>query len=465
MTAVETSEGRPRWSFEISDPDLVEGVMRIIAPRAGLAVETSEVEADDDDLHERAEDGTREFRRARHRLRFSREGKEVAAAVIGERVICTAAREEVSRGSRLEIEAAPTAAEQILKLLEELVSARCIDAAEFAPSSATSTPNVAATPEVAGLPIARFAHESVVERIEEFLFHAPPASDGGDALALLVARDSSRRLRAALGLFEPWLPKWLASTGPRLDPILTSLDAIRTLGVQLERLSAWNEDLDVLESVRQELLTVLRAQFTRARARLRSVFGTPAFSEVETLFRGAGEEFEARGHESRDTVGDVLESLLRGRFRRYRDYGISLTPDSPAGAFHRLLALCETLGFSLERFEGVLGEHGGTYLRALSAVHERLLRHQDADLAAQHLKLIAERTQLASGNAGAFAFGLLAERHRQRGRLALDGFIPSFSRTTGARWGSLSAVLRTLGPPTPDVRREPRGREVRRRRR
>ena len=441
---------RPRWSFDIRDPDLVEGVMRIVASRAGFAVIEAPV-AGDEAVSERTGDGTRELHRARRRLRLSHDGEEVAAAVIGDRVVCSTTREELSRGSQLEIEAAPTAADRVLRLLAELASARCIDPLD-APLAEAAAPNdatdVAATPAppsgAARVPASVFARESVAERIEEFLRHAPAAGEGGDALTMLEARDAARRLRAALGLFHPWLPTWLTEVGPRLDPVLTSLDAIRTLGVQIERLAAWREELDVDDSVRKELGTLLRAQYERATGRLRDVFGAASFAEVETVLRGAAEEPPETHGPTAETIGEVCEQLLAGRFRRYRDHGISLNPDSPPSGFHRLLALCETLGFALERTAVVLGDVGETGLRALSSVHERLLRHQDADLAAQHLRLLAERTRLASGAAGAFAFGQLAERHRRRGRLALDGFAEAFLRTTGARWQRLTDVLQLL---------------------
>lgn len=254
--------------------------------------------------------------------------------------------------------------------------------------------------------------------------HEPGTRLGEDAEELHDMRVSTRRLRAAMKLFEDVLPersRWLRE---ELRHFAGSLGDVRDLDVQIEEVKGVGggdqEEVEALAAI----VTALEERREAARGRLLEALDSDRYARFESSFaemlrrgpeapRGAPSTNGSSGASAAAGV-PVLEaapSLLGRRYRAWRKAAGRLNESSDPEEYHELRKKGKRLRYALEFFSGVYGEKAtGTLVQPLKAVQDSLGRHQDAIIAADLLREIAVATPRLPKRT-VFAMGLLAQRY------------------------------------------------------
>lgn len=259
--------------------------------------------------------------------------------------------------------------------------------------------------------------------------HEPGTRLGEDVEELHDMRVSTRRLRAAMKLFEDVLPersRWLRE---ELRHFAGALGDVRDLDVQIEEVKGVDgggqEEVEALAAI----VTALGERREAARGRLLEALDSDRYARFESSFaemlrRGPEGQQDApstNGSANGSSAGasaaagaPVLEaapSLLGRRYRTWRKAAGRLDEGSYPEEYHDLRKKGKRLRYALEFFSGVYGEKAtGTLVRPLKAVQESLGRHQDAIIAADLLREIAVETPRLPKRT-VFAMGLLAQRY------------------------------------------------------
>lgn len=258
--------------------------------------------------------------------------------------------------------------------------------------------------------------------------HEPGTRLGEDAEELHDMRVSTRRLRAAMKLFEDVLPersRWLRE---ELRHFAGSLGDVRDLDVQIEEVKGVEggdqEEVEALAAI----VSALGERREAARGRLLEALDSDRYARFESSFaemlrrgpEGSQETPSTNGstngssEASSSTSMPVLEAapaVLARRYRTWRKAAGRLDESSYPEEYHDLRKKGKRLRYALEFFSGVYGEKAiGTLVKPLKAVQDSLGRHQDAIVAADLLREIAVATPRLPKRT-VFAMGLLAQRY------------------------------------------------------
>ena len=252
--------------------------------------------------------------------------------------------------------------------------------------------------------------------------HEPGTRLGEDAEELHDMRVATRRLRAAMKLFEDALPersRWLRE---ELRHFASALGAVRDLDVQIEEVKGVGGGDQEEDEALAAIVAALGDRREAARVRMLETLDSDRYARFESSFA----EMLRRGPESPDapsTNGSsepsvagvpVLEAapeLLGRLYRGWRKAAGRLNEGSDPEEYHDLRKKGKRLRYALEFFSGVYGKEAtGALVGPLKVVQDSLGRHQDAIVAADLLREIAVSTQRLPKRT-VFAMGLLAQRY------------------------------------------------------
>lgn len=257
--------------------------------------------------------------------------------------------------------------------------------------------------------------------------HEPGTRLGEDAEELHDMRVATRRLRAAMKLFEDALPersRWLRE---ELRHFAGALGAVRDFDVQIEEVKGIGGGDQEEDEALAAIVAALGDRREAARGRLLEALDSDRYARFESSFA----EMLRRGPEESQGVGtpgalsngfsgisaagvSVLEAapgLLGRRYRTWRKAAGRLDESSHPEDYHDLRKKGKRLRYALEFFSGVYGEKAtGALVGPLKAVQDSLGRHQDAIVAADLLREIAVSTPRLPKRT-VFAMGLLAQRY------------------------------------------------------
>lgn len=221
------------------------------------------------------------------------------------------------------------------------------------------------------------------------LAHEAGTRRGEDPEELHVMRVATRRMRAALRVFEGHLDaEAVAPLTKGLRRTGRSLGAVRDLDVFYEKTQRY---LDGLPEDEQDalapLLRVWREERDAARARMLAYLDGREYRRFVERF----EEFLAHpetaepppltadGSVVPHRVADVLPSVLYGRMAAVWAYAGPLSePEPPLVRFHRLRIAGKFLRYTLEFFSEVLGPQGRALIKTTKALQDHLGDLQDA---------------------------------------------------------------------------------------
>jgi CHAD domain-containing protein len=307
----------------------------------------------------------------------------------------------------------------------------------------------------AGMSVGEAAFAVLRGQFSEMRAHEPGTRLGEDPEELHDMRVATRRMRAAIKLFEDSLPeraKWLRE---ELRNVATALGEVRDLDVQMEQLEAWKgdageEDAEFLGKV----LEILHKRRAEARERMLETLNSGRYERFETSFaemlrRGPGADEElsrGNGHDpSSEPITLAAPALLSRRYKSFAKAAGRLDETSHPEAYHDLRKKGKRLRYALEFLSGVYDGETAGLVKALKAVQDDLGRHQDAIVAADLLRELGTNTEGPRVSRGtAFTMGAYAERYRREAAGIRASFTASEPYRTimgGKAWKDLRKVM------------------------
>ena len=254
----------------------------------------------------------------------------------------------------------------------------------------------------------------------EMRAHEPGTRIGEDPEELHDMRVATRRLRAAMKVFEDALPERARWFREELRWVAGALGDVRDLDVQIHSLGAWRDGADEEGSASLgKILEVMKKRRTEARGRMLDALDSARYERLETSFgemlrRGPGAERElARTNGPEDEpVTSAAPGLISARYRKWRKAARRLKEASPPDDFHDLRKKGKRLRYALEFVSEVYGKPVDAVIKPLKALQDDLGDHQDAVVAAETLRELGTTTGGPRiSRAAAFTMGVFSERY------------------------------------------------------
>jgi triphosphatase len=271
---------------------------------------------------------------------------------------------------------------------------------------------------------------------------------GDDIEELHDMRVASRRLRAAIALFEDVLPETVLGLKDELAWIGRQLGAVRDLDVQLEQLESWidaaaPEDRVPLEALR----SVLEAQRSDARREMLEALESRRY---DSFVRRFGRTLRAR-HAVRSGPASlpalaVVPDLIDARWAAVRKAAKHIDSSATAEDYHRLRIRCKRFRYALEFLTDVYAGRARPVLKQLVVLQDILGLHQDAVVAIERLRGLSAERGGELEPVTIFAMGEIAERYRQSAVGLREQVPPAYGRVSGKRWMSFRQHIEALRP-------------------
>ena len=254
--------------------------------------------------------------------------------------------------------------------------------------------------------------------------HEPGTRLGEDPEELHDMRVATRRMRAAIKIFQDALParsRWLRE---ELRHFAGVLGAVRDLDVHIEEvkgLSSGDGEDEALAAV----VASLEGRRAEARGRMLEALDSERYARFESSFAGMLRRgpYAVRTPEVAPTNGpsgasaasvpalEAAPGILGRLYSKWHKAARGLERGSHAEEFHDLRKKGKRLRYATEFFSGVFSEEAtGALVGPLKAVQDSLGRHQDATVAAELLREIAIGTPRLPKRT-VFAMGLLTQRY------------------------------------------------------
>jgi CHAD domain-containing protein len=269
-------------------------------------------------------------------------------------------------------------------------------------------PEMPADPTAAATLRARIA-----DQVERVLAHDPGTRLGTDPEELHDMRVATRRLRAFVRAGRELLdPEWAEPVREELRWLGGVLGPVRDLDVLIEHLTTEVESLGEEEPAGRALLRALGRERRTARRRMLKALGSDRyFALLELLERPVA------------TIAEepTLEEIHAREHRKLRKAVTALDRDAADEELHATRIKTKRARYAAE----LLG--ADAYVKAAKDLQDVLGEHQDAVVAQQRLRALAEREPEA-----AVAVGRLLERERARAARNRDDWRPAWKRLAKA---------------------------------
>jgi CHAD domain-containing protein len=290
----------------------------------------------------------------------------------------------------------------------------------------------------------------------EMRSHEPGTRIGEDPEELHDMRVATRRMRAAIKVFEGALPERAKWFREELRWVAGALGDVRDLDVQIDRLETWKTGADEESSeFLGKILDIIRKRRTGARGRMLEVLDSARYERLETSFgemlrRGPGAERELAQGNGRSTESEPVTSaapeVISARYRKWRKAAKRLDESSPPEDYHDLRKKGKRLRYTLEFVSEVYGKPVVAMISPLKALQDDLGDHQDAVVAAETLRELgttAEGPRVPRG--AAFTMGVFSERYLQEAAGIRSGVLrskPFRSLTKGKNWRDFEKAMK-----------------------
>jgi CHAD domain-containing protein len=289
----------------------------------------------------------------------------------------------------------------------------------------------------AGMTVGEAAFAVLRGQFAELKAHEPGTRLGEDPEELHDMRVATRRMRAAIKLFEDALPERARWFREELRHIAASLGDVRDLDVQIGELEAQASGADS-EEEREGLgkvVEILGKRREEARARMMETLNSARYelfksSFAELLRRGPGADgalSRKDGHDpSRQPVTAAAPALVNKRHKKWRKAAGRIGEGSDAEAYHDLRKEGKRLRYALEFLSDLYGGATDGVVKPLKALQDDLGRHQDAVVSVGLLRQLGTNTDVPRiSRAVAFTMGVYAERYGREAREVRAGLAAS----------------------------------------
>jgi CHAD domain-containing protein len=304
------------------------------------------------------------------------------------------------------------------------------------------SPDLGSTAVVPGLTTGEAAFAVLRRHAASFLRNEPGTRVGDDAEYLHDMRVATRRMRAALRLFDEALPPAAtARLREALRSVARALGEVRDLDVQIEQLRGYGSELltvppEALEPFFARLC--LRREEAR-RALLEQLEGR-AFrrltaSLILRLRRGpAGQLPRAARPPAADLpVVETAPRLIGRAHRRFRRAGDRIDSSSPPADYHKLRIRGKRFRYALEFLEPLYGAPARSMITELVALQDLLGLHQDTQVSMPLVREAISSEPPLPGDCLA-ALGELVHILARHAEELRRGFPRAYRRLRGKRW-------------------------------
>src|SRR5919107_755717 len=282
--------------------------------------------------------------------------------------------------------------------------------------------------------------------------HEPGTRLGEDPEELHDMRVPTRRMRAAMKVFEGALPGRASWLREELRWVAHALGEVRDLDVQLERFQAWKEEAGEEDSgFLDRILSITHKRREEARKNMLETLDSVRYERLRSSFSEmlrlgpAAELAQTNGKD--EAVTATAPALVAGRYRKWRKAAKRLDENSSPEAFHDVRKKGKRLRYTLEFVSEIYGKPVQKLAKPLKALQDDLGDHQDTVVTAEYLRELGTTTGEARVPRGvAFTMGVYAERCAREAkylRSVVPGSKPFRALTKGKKWKKFEKVLKS----------------------
>lgn len=360
---------------------------------------------------------------------------------------------------RVEVEVDATAVGRARRFVDLLVATTALtpagtskfEAALVATGQAVSNPAAGLGPTAitVELTAAEAAFAVMRRQFAVFLSNDAGARIGEDIEALHDMRVATRRLRAAMSAFGPFLSPRILGFREQFGWIAAALGEVRDLDVQIERMAEWRAEVPEAQAIALDgVEQLLVARRRLARRRMLFALNSRRCDALVERFGAFLRRGPARGYApGRVPILGVAPDLVERRYRKVRRMGDRIKPSSPPTAYHFLRIDAKKLRYALEFVGGIYGKQAVDFSTRVTALQDVLGLHQDADVAMHMLHEMAAASGRKLGPASVLAMGAVAERYRVHAQELRQQFPRVYKPLAGEEWRRLLKLMEGRRPP------------------
>jgi len=245
--------------------------------------------------------------------------------------------------------------------------------------------------------MAEAARKTLLLHWGNMLAHEAGAREGTDSEQVHDMRVATRRMRAALRVFDEFLDAdAFKPFAKMLRRTARVLGAVRDLDVFREKTQHYLDTLpDERKAELDPLLAAWQIEYQRARGELIEWLDSAAYAQFKTAFAeflqtpgaGAAKVDSSDDAPRAERVRDVLPIILLRGWATVRAYDESVSaPDVPLARLHQLRIASKGLRYTLEFFAGVLPPEAKPLIEQIKRLQDHLGNLQDAVVACSHLR-------------------------------------------------------------------------------
>jgi len=305
------------------------------------------------------------------------------------------------------------------------------------------TPDLGPTDISAGSTMGDLAFAVLRRQLAVVRAKEPGTRLGEDPEELHDMRVATRRLRAALSLFEGVLPVRAQVFRDELGWLGRLLGAVRDLDVQLQGLAGMSSAVDAPDGhdPMVELSALLEREREAARGDMLNGLDSVRWERLAKGLTAMAQQGPARRSLATRVPAEIgLPELVFTRHHKVRKAATRARHTGIVTDFHALRIRCKRLRYALEFSSEVYGGKTSRFVRELTVLQDELGEMQDAEVASLQL------ADLATGDAHLpaatiFVMGGVAEQHRRQVKRFLKRLPDEFSRTEGRPWRELRELM------------------------
>jgi CHAD domain-containing protein len=293
--------------------------------------------------------------------------------------------------------------------------------------------------------------------LASMLAHEAGTRLGEDIEELHDMRVATRRLRAALALFEDVVPNDGRRLAVEMGWLAGELGAVRDLDVQRQRLDEWQGDLPEDEGgALDDLARLLERERDIARANMLSGLDSRRYEQLVADFSsmlrlGPAQGSGRRSNAARTPAAAAVPALILDRHRSAAKAARKAAQSRAADDYHRLRIRCKRFRYALEFVSEIYDGKTRAMVRQIVRLQDSLGIMQDAQVAATRLRSLAA-TETSLSPATVFVMGGVAERYRREADRLIGTLPGHLEAMNGERWRKLKVLMkhrrRRVGPPS-----------------
>lgn len=287
------------------------------------------------------------------------------------------------------------------------------------------------------VPAAEFAFAVLRRQYELFRYHEPGSRLGEDPEELHDMRVASRRMRAALRLFQEVLPEKAGELRQELRWVASALGEVRDLDVQLDSLERWRSGLagEKDAAALDGLKDALEKKRAKNREKMLRTLNSSRYAELVENLEAMLEEGPPDG--GGRPLRAVAPGIVESSYRRMRKAGDRISEGSPPEDYHEVRKKARRLRYAVEFLRGVYGKPADAWIQTLKTLQDVLGDHQDTAVARENLRELALSSATAHGPElsphTVFVMGGIYRDYAEREAALRREFPKTYSRVKGNR--------------------------------